>query len=60
MTQEEKAREAIRRNEALQIKLADLMQEVDEALEKTRQVNEEVMACRIQPTAYAPSDNRTF
>lgn len=60
MTQEEKAQEAIKRNEAIQLKLEGLMQELDDALEATKQVNQELKAFRVQPTAYAPSNNQAF
>jgi len=60
MTQEEKAKEAIKRNEAIQLKLESLMQEVGEALEKTKQVNAEAFPSKKQTTAYAPSDKRMF
>ncbi|HAS44558.1 MAG TPA: hypothetical protein DCS93_29030 [Microscillaceae bacterium] len=60
MTPEEKAKEALKRNEAIQLKLKNLMQELGDALDKTKQVNEEDLLLKRQTTAYAPSDKRAF
>ena len=61
----EKAKAAIKRNEAIQVKLENLILEVSQALEKTRQANKHVYNSdseenRKQTTAYAPTNKQEF